>query len=85
MCDPWQDTLRMKSLFRRMVKCFVREGQENAIAELETLAVALAVYIWGEPFSQHVMFCLGCKVWVDSRTFQRARRDGFDKSGSVGV
>ena len=37
---------------------FMRKGQEVAIAELETLATVIALYLWGPILQQHVVVCL---------------------------
>ena len=41
------------------VKYFSEQGRENAIAELETLAPVMALFLWQKQLSsQHVVFCL---------------------------
>ena len=60
------------------VKYFMEKGHENAIAELETLAPVLAVFLWHEKLSsQHVVFCL------DNDVSRFAFIKGYSNSKSV--
>ena len=61
LCSPSGDVEAWfeRRLSSRDVSYFMREGQENAIAELETLAVLVSVFLWKSfLLSQHIIFGL---------------------------
>ena len=56
------------------VEHFMAQLQENAIAELETLATVVAMKLWASVLcSQHVVFCLdNDAIWFDKRLLKSA-------------
>lgn len=66
------------ALSSRDVCSFMKEGQENAIAELETLAVVIAVFLWANALkSQHAIFCL------DNDVSRFALMKGYSRSAGA--
>ena len=80
LCSPSGDVEAWfeRRLSSRDVSYFMREGQENAIAELETLAVVVSVFLWKSfLLSQHIIFGL------DNDVARFALMKGYSKSQGV--
>ena len=80
LCSP---TGQVEAWYERQltshdVSFFMREGQENAIAELETLAVVISVFLWKSLLlSQHIIFGL------DNDVARFALMKGYSNSDGV--